>query len=738
MLKQGSSMWYQPHDLTTHNAFLHDASELRQSAARMVLVATGGFILAMCLLVALGWPKQAGWAVWGIVLVFLPCGLVSLRLLERHFGIAQWLWFIGLLAAITLAVVLFQQPALAVFYLVVPLMGVVLLGRAGAVGIWLVLLGLLWGLTNLPWPSLSPILAIALGISSLLIGIVGWVSSSTIITIARWSIYYADEAQRHLREAQEQRAQLAILLKDLDHAYYRLERANSGLVVARKLAEEAERFKAEFVATISHELRTPLNLIVGFSEVMLLAPESYDGVALPGPYRTDLSSIHRNARYLLALADDILDTSRLEAGKIALVREPVHLAALITDAADTMRDYIAAKQLQLLVSIAPDLPKVFIDRLRIRQVLLNLLVNAARFTEKGTITVTVECQAQAVRVRVSDTGCGIAPADLATIFKTFHTSSQQSTRWHSGTGLGLPLSKQFVELHQGTMGVESSLGAGTTCWFTLPIAEQTASAMARQIAWKPVVPLTTTERMVVVVHEDQRSAALVERALAGYRTIWAADLAQGLHLADELRAIALLLDLAQPLPAGEQAVPIIHTQLPSYARFARSLHAVDVLLKPVGQLDLAAVLQHFSPAPRRILIVDDEPDLVRLYQRLVVALLPAGQCWEAFNGDEALQLMQTLPFDLILLDINMPERDGKSVLDAIANDSALATLPVVILSGDEQLMQLPFVGAWHFIPSIAARSGEGVQQIATLLELLGRGWAELHSREPGSPARLPA
>ena len=302
-------------------------------------------------------------------------------------------------------------------------------------------------------PSGFAISAIAMGA---LAGLLGWASSHALFTVTHWSIYSLHQARENMEAAREHRAQLARVVKDLDQAYSRLGRTNASLVAAWRAAEEAERFKAEFVTNVSHELRTPLNLIVGFSEMMLTAPESYDGVQIPGPYRSDLNVIHHNAQHLLALVDDVLDLARIEAGRLGLVKEETDLATLVAEATGMVHDYIAAKGLALHIRVAPDLPRIWLDRLRIRQVLLNLLVNAARFTERGSITLEVRREGQEVITWVTDTGRGIPEHDLPKIFQEFR--SHRSTRVDVAQRyrLWLPISKRFIELHHGRMGVEST------------------------------------------------------------------------------------------------------------------------------------------------------------------------------------------------------------------------------------------------------------------------------------------
>jgi signal transduction histidine kinase/CheY-like chemotaxis protein len=570
-----------------------------------------------------------------------------------------------------------------------------------------------------------------------LAGVLGWASERTLLTVTQWSLYSFAEAQKNMEEARQQRAQLARVLKDLDQAYYRLQRANTALVAARKAAEEAERFKTEFVTNVSHELRTPLNLIVGFSEMMMTAPESY-GVQLPGPYRSDLNALYHSARHLLALVDDVLDLARIEAGKIALARDEVDMATLVAEATDMVRDYIAAKGLELQVDVSPDLPKLWIDRLRIRQVLLNLLVNAARFTERGWIRVEISRQSEEVLVRVTDTGQGIPAQDMPKIFEEFRTTDQPASTWHSGTGLGLPISKKFVELHHGRMGVESIYLQGTSFWFTLPCAPglMARQELSRVDRSQPTIRLGASERIIVVAHEDARVAHLLQRYLDGYRVVGAADAEEGVALAEELEAIALVTDaVTTSLSVPPADVLTVRCPLPSGRRAAMALGADDFLVKPVSRQELWAAIERLGRPVRRVLIADDDPEIVRLFRRMLCTHIPPQDCLEAYNGEETLCLARSEKPDLVLLDLMMPEMDGIGVLERMAADPALADIPVIIVSAKGQDQAgLSLSGTIEVFRAGGFQLGEVVRALEALFSALAPGWRPSDSTEPASAA----
>ena len=510
-----------------------------------------------------------------------------------------------------------------------------------------------------------------------------------LLTVTEWSLHSLTQAEANLTETREHRAALMQMRKNLDQANYQLERANADLVGAWRVADEAERFKTEFVNNLSHELRTPLNLIVGFSEIMMTSPESYEDVVLPRTYRGDMNSIYHSAQHLLALVDDVLDLGRIEAGKTTLVRDRINLPGVITEAVSLMHDYITAKGLELRTNIDADLPQVWADRLRIRQVMLNLLVNAARFTKQGWIEVVVQKQDDTVWVRVTDTGPGIPESDLPKIFEEFRSTDQPLSTWHSGTGLGLPISYKFVSLHGGEMGVDSVVGQGTTLWFTLPIVPVLEVSTSEEARSLPPIPLRSTELIVIVVHGDPKVPLVIQRYLDGYHVIGAETVQAGITLADQTKAIAMIaeeIDLGQPDIADFSTLPkdclVLDCPLPSGRWAALMLGTQEFLTKPVSRERLLAEIDKLETPVKRVLIADDKPEVVDLFERMLTSHPTIESCIHAYNGEEALDRARQTQPDLILLDLIMPDLDGRAVLERLGADPELANIPVIIVSAD--------------------------------------------------------
>jgi CheY-like chemotaxis protein len=435
---------------------------------------------------------------------------------------------------------------------------------------------------------------------------------------------------------------------------------------------------------VSHELRTPLNLIIGFSEVISRSPESYRGVTLPSAYRRDVNAIYNSAKHLLALIDDVLDLGRIDAGKTVLMRNEVPPAAMVDEVVDMVRDYIRAKGLELRVEVEKKLPILWIDSLRIRQALLNVLANAVRYTSEGFIQLEVFRRDANIVFRVVDSGAGISESDLPHVFDLFHSAdSPADAKWHSGTGLGLPLSKKYVEMHGGTMGVESALGKGATFWFSLPSIARTAreaNAYSLAMPQSPNLPLAPAQHTVVVVNADAAVISLLQHHLDAFRFVSAATIAEGLALADDTQAIALIADSAAADTVRRSRVPIINFPWPTSRQAAATLGALGFLTKPVSDSQLRAAIDALGFPVRRILIADSDPELVRLFQRILRAHLPIQNVPEAYNLEEVIERAGMERPDLILLELSMLRSADGSSVRTLADIPALREIPVVLIS----------------------------------------------------------
>ena len=356
--------------------------------------------------------------------------------------------------------------------------------------------------------------------------------------------------------------------------------------------QEMDRLKTQFLANMSHELRTPLNSIIGFSRVML---KGIDG-PLTDLQRTDLTSIYNNGQNLLQLINDVLDLSRIEAGKMELVFEPVQLETIVDGVMTTAIGLIKDKPVELIKEAADDLPIVRADSTRLRQVILNLISNAAKFTEEGSITVRAWADDENASVSVTDTGIGIPEDKWEKIFKEFEQVDGSATRRHSGTGLGLPISRHFVEMHGGRIWVESEMGKGSTFIFTIPI-HGPGYIEDPELA---VLEIDSDRRLVLAVEDSEEIVGFYRRYLErhGYQVL---NLTEGERVplwVRELSPFAVLLDVNLPDIDGWQVlenlktsretahVPVIICSIVDEEAKGLSLGAAAYLKKPILEDEL--------------------------------------------------------------------------------------------------------------------------------------------------------
>ena len=524
--------------------------------------------------------------------------------------------------------------------------------------------------------------------------------------VARWSWEHYQRALGLLEEARDRKAELEQVLDDLAHANRQLALAGERLAGLRMIAEEAEKAKAAFVAKVSHEFRTPLNMIIGLVGLMVDSPEVY-GQGLPAAVSEDLRIVHRNCEHLSRMVNDVLALSQAEAGRLALHRGWVDLAEVVDGALTVVRPLVEKKGLSLRVTIPDGLAEVYCDRTRILQVILNLVSNAARFTEEGGIGIYVAEQDQHVVVSVTDTGSGISPEDAERVFEPFCQDTGNLWRDKGGSGLGLSISKQFVELHGGRIWLESEPGVGATFFFELPVSP-TVAHVARPGHWirEDWVWLKRTSRValpdahyrprVVICDETGDLYPAFTRYSDEVEFVDARDLAQ---TAQELRrcpAHAVVLNTVSPhdlWPEVERArmempsTPVIGCSVPPQVGRALEAGAVDYLIKPVARADLQEAIRAVGKPVRRILVVDDDPDVLRLFTRMLHSCDEAAdgplEVVTASGGEEALDRLRSDPPDLVLLDIIMPQVDGWQVLELKGRDEMIRNIPVVLVSAQD-------------------------------------------------------
>ncbi|NTU77780.1 MAG: HAMP domain-containing histidine kinase [Chloroflexales bacterium] len=308
------------------------------------------------------------------------------------------------------------------------------------------------------------------------VGVLSWVAAHHVRGTIAWALETAGKSERREAQLWHTQADLERTLRERDQLNDRLMHQSAELAAARASAETAYRSKASFMATMSHELRTPLNIIIGFSSAMVDHPEVYGDTPLPPAFLGDLSEIRRSGQHLLGLINDILDLARVEAGRLELNKIAMPLSPVLDEMLRTAQGLLKDRPVLLRREFQGNIPTVIADEVRVRQVLLNLVSNACKFTNVGEVAIGARAEACEVVIWVRDTGIGIADADQSRVFNQFEQVESADTRQHTGTGLGLSISRWLVDLHGGRIWLKSDLGKGSTFYFTLPRSQVSAEA----------------------------------------------------------------------------------------------------------------------------------------------------------------------------------------------------------------------------------------------------------------------
>ncbi|MCL4506198.1 MAG: hybrid sensor histidine kinase/response regulator [Chloroflexi bacterium] len=755
-----------------------------------------------------------GWGMWGFATsllqtsielqlpVLMAASLVGLGALAlimlnspRRWKQTRWVFGSSMMAASFAYLLVSREPFMIVWGALACVVTTLLLGTTvGWAGAAVLTLGVIWLVATQSLPNL-PVLPLAAQVAAVVAPL--WVATLLMQIVShllfrriRWMTEGYELAMQQSDELREQKAQLAGALKSLGQTSFTLARANEQLEIMVRYAEDARRSKQEFAANISHELRTPLNLIIGFSDVILHTPATYNVKRLPPGLLADIHVINRNAQHLLKLVNDILDLSQMDVNYMTIAREPVNIAEFIKAAIGDFSHLIEERGLGLTLDIEPGLPDVYADRTRIRQVLLNLINNALRFTESGGIAIRARCasgvqqdpahgeraipshQAEPgvnneggvrsarpnpksdIVISVADTGVGIAEADLARIFEPFAQLDGSIHRRHSGTGLGLTISKRFVELHGGRIWVESKPGVGSTFHFSLPMQpvmpETLVGGSMRRVHRHEVGTLAVVERNPLLSRLLERYLQGISithvRAVEDLVTLSRSNCPEAVLINDATGAVATPFDWPDELrrvPAfrcyfpslpGAGSTLVDGREPPSDRRSAGLRHLVmpivrEQLYETVSDM-LAAANQaagRDEGRPARLLVVEDDGDTLALLCRMLraapaqarrgfTAIIPV----EARSGEQALDLLlspDSIPFDGLVLDIKLSAVSGFDVLREVERADNLRALPICVVSGQAiwgESVMTPFL-------TLSRRDGftarELTQAIAALMQI---------------------
>ncbi len=485
------------------------------------------------------------------------------------------------------------------------------------------------------------------------------------------------EHQEHLEEVVEERTA-------------ELKESAEELAKAADAAEVANRAKSTFLANMSHELRTPMNAIIGYSE-MLWEDAEDEGLDEIVP---DLKKINTAGKHLLALINDILDLSKIEAGKMELFLETFDVEVMIREVAETVQPLLDKNENELVLELDGGLGNARLDVMKLRQSLMNLLSNASKFTHAGKVTVRAERASRGDRswliVSVQDSGIGIAEERADLVFEEFQQADDSTTREYGGTGLGLPISRRFCRMMGGDITVSSKVGAGSTFTIEVPLTAEPEQSSSESEAVLPI----GDGPVVLVVDDDPNARDLMRRTLEadGYSVVTASDGKEALELASKLHPDLITLDVMMPemdgwtvlreLKASDEShdIPVVVASIVADKEVGYSLGAVDALTKPVDRTVLLDLVHRYVDAGegQRALVVEDDPATRESERRIL-----ERDGWtvdEAENGAVGMEKALASPPDLVLLDLMMPVMDGFEFVAEFRRHDSLQDVPIIVLT----------------------------------------------------------
>jgi signal transduction histidine kinase/DNA-binding response OmpR family regulator/CHASE3 domain sensor protein len=470
------------------------------------------------------------------------------------------------------------------------------------------------------------------------------------------------------------------------------ERLLAALRASRDAAEEANRAKSAFLATMSHELRTPLNSVIGFANLLLR-----NRAGNLGPQELQfLDRIKDNGTHLLNLINDILDVSKIEAGRMEVRPVPTDLGPLIRETLAQLEGQQRDKRIPLRADVPEGLLPVEVDPHRFRQVLINLIGNALKFTEEGSVTVRVQADPRGLPLAldVTDTGVGIPPERLEAIFEAFTQADATTERRFGGTGLGLTISRQLLRLMGADLSVSSTMGEGSTFKITFPASLARVAVEEHRREQLPIPLGGISPAPLILIVDDEHDARTLMRAYLeedGYRTIEATNGVEALDAARRLRPKLITLDLRMPGMSGVEFlrqlradpaiadIPVLVVSIEAAEQRGALIGAVDVLAKPVERDGLLRVIQRVLPIGRkRVLVVDDDVHTRQLFSAVLGA--EGYQVRTARDGLEAFAAIESELPDLLILDLMMPVMDGGTFLATLRRNPRYASIPVVVVT----------------------------------------------------------
>lgn len=490
--------------------------------------------------------------------------------------------------------------------------------------------------------------------------------------------------------------EIGYLGKGFNAMLYAVKESDEKMKEARQVAEAANIAKSQFIANMSHELRTPLNAVIGYSEML---QEEYDELH-PDEMLSDLSKINSAGKHLLNLINDVLDLSKIESGKMEIFNETFDVPKMLNQVLSTVEMLVKQRGNKLKFEYDESVGLMHADLTKMRQILLNLLSNASKFTDHGTISLSVTMFEQHnspwIRFIISDSGIGIPLEKQHLLFHAFKQVDGSTTRKYGGTGLGLVISKRFIEMMGGTITLNSILGQGTT--FIVELPTKIAAPRLPEVMNASDKAPTEKPATILVIDDDITTRELLTRHLGklGYQVVVADTGQKGLELAQQIQPDAITLDVMMPGMDGWmvltelkkheelQNIPVIMLSMVENQELGYSLGAAEYLLKPIDQQQVLRVLQKYHAVKQRdylIMVVEDDQMTLDLTKEMLQR--HGWQVTLARNGKIALGMAEQHPPDLILLDLMMPEMDGFEFIARLRHQPNLKNIPVIVLTAKD-------------------------------------------------------
>lgn len=690
------------------------SKELLESTSKHIIFSTAAIYFLFHFVVSLFYPHIFSPELWVCSIVFLVTFVGTIIIIRYSFILAQILWLAGVSATILSAFFLFNQVEILFLFAILPLMTITTLGLTGTA----IVIAMIAGMTViLPVVGMFPELPVGIPFAVIFVcifaGVFGWGISNNLNSAMENASFHYYEARKRLQETRQHRAEISRMLKEQNQFNYQLKQMTRMLEQARSRAEEARADRDRFAMAVSHELRSPLNFILGFSDLMVNAPETYAILDdwPPGLY-DDAQEIYKSSKHLLDLINDILDMGKMDARQMPLFRERVDPKTLLDEIEDLVAAPIIQKGLQFEIHTEADMSHIFVDRTRIRQVLLNVITNSMRFTKQGKISVDARMNGlDEVEIIIQDNGPGIAPEDIERIFYEFRQAGEENWSREKGSGLGLAISKRFVQLHGGRITIESEIQKGTIIHIFLPVMEPIAPLpeIHVELAESGDLQLASSfaksqTDLILCYSADLSKAKQIGMLLFDHEVITTTKSVELRKMVEKYYPSAIIVDDAY---MNDQQIAFLLDNLSYQIPIMRFLFT-DVLeqslilpggvyrylVKPVARDTLIQTIQSIGENTNDLLVIDDDPSMVRLFTQAIksytgmINSIENINFYPAYSGTEALEIINRQKVDAILLDLDLPDMHGTQVLAEIRKLEAHQKTPVIIISasdfGEEQ------------------------------------------------------